>query len=99
GEFPYGMQPCLANRDVRRIITESVLQKFASRPDLLNVSVAANDGGAHCQCAHCAAIDQREGTKMGALLDFVNEVAGEVARKSPDTMISSLAYFAREPPP
>jgi hypothetical protein len=99
GQFPYGMQPCLSHPDVLRIVTRSVLEQFATRPDLLNVSVAQNDGGAHCQCPRCAAIDEREGTKMGALLTFVNAVADEVAKEYPDRMIGTLAYSDTAPPP
>ena len=99
GAFPYGMQPCLSHPDVLRIITKSVLDELASHPDVLNVSVAPNDGGAHCQCPSCAALDEREGTKMGALLTFVNQVAGEVARRHPDRMISTLAYSDTAAPP
>jgi len=99
GQFPYGMQPCLTHPDVLRIVTHNVLAEFAARPDLLNVSVAQNDGGAHCQCPRCAAIDKREGTKMGSLLTFVNAVADEVARKYPGRMVSTLAYSDTAAPP
>ncbi|MEX2172538.1 MAG: DUF4838 domain-containing protein [Pirellulales bacterium] len=99
GQFPYGMQLCLSHPDVLRIVTENVLDTFANRPDLLNVSVAANDGGAHCQCPDCSAIDQREGSATGSLLQFVNTVADEVARKYPGRMISTLAYSDTAAPP
>ena len=99
GQFPYGMQPCLTNPNVQRIITSSVLDELAAKPDMFSVSVAQNDGGAHCQCPACAAIDAREGTKMGALLTFVNTVADEVAREFPDRMVGTLAYSDTADPP
>jgi len=92
GQFAYGMQPCLTHPDVKRIVTQSVLDEFAARSDLLNVSVAQNDGGSHCECPPCAAIFKREGAKSGAQLAFVNAVADEVARKYLDRMVSALAY-------
>ena len=99
GQFPYGMQPCLTNPEVLRIITKKVLAEFAARPNVLNISVGQNDGSKHCQCPACAAIDEREGTKMGTLLTLVNAVADEVARKYPDRMISTLAYSRTAAPP
>ena len=99
GQFPYGMQPCLSHADVFRIITDHVLNDFSDRPDLLNVSVAQNDGGKHCQCPPCAALDEREGTKMGAVLTFVNRVADRVAQEYPDRMISTTAYSDTAAPP
>ena len=99
GQFPYGMQPCLSHPDVQRIVTKTVLDQFATREDEFNISVAQNDGGAHCQCPSCAAIDKREGTKAGSLLQFVNAVADEVARKYPDRMVSTLAYSDTARPP
>ena len=92
GEFAYGMQPCLTHPDVKRIVTRSVLDEFAARPDVLNVSVTQNDGGSHCECPPCAAIFEREGAQSGAQLAFVNVVADEVARQYPDRMVSTLAY-------
>ena len=99
GQFAYGMQPCLTNPDVLRIITQNVLDELAAGLDVLNVSDAQNDGGAHCEDPECAAIDEREGTKMGALLTFVNAVADVVAEKYPDRMVSTLAYSDTAAPP
>ena len=99
GQFPYGMQPCLTHPEVLRIVTKNVLDQFATRSDEFNISVAQNDGGAHCQCPSCDAINQREGATMGSLLQFVNAVADEVGREYPDRMISTLAYSDTAQPP
>ena len=99
GQFPYGMQPCLTHPDVLPIITNSALDELAAKPDMFSVSVSQNDGGSHCECPPCAAINQREGTKMGTLLTVVNAVADEVARKCPDRMVGTLAYSDTADPP
>lgn len=99
GSFPYGMQPCLSHPDVSRIITDRVLSEFATRPDLLNISVAQNDGGAHCQCPDCAAVDKREGGPQGSLLQLVNTVADKVAQDFPDRFVATLAYSDTAGPP
>ena len=99
GSFPYGMQPCLSHPEVLPIITERVLSQLATRPDLLNIPVSQNDGGAHCQCADCAEVDQREGGPQGSLLKFVNSVADEVATEFPDRFVGTLAYSDTAGPP
>lgn len=99
GQFAYGMQPCLTHPDVKRIVTQKALDELSNQPDVLNVTVSQNDGGAHCQCPPCAAIDERQGTKAGALITFVNEVADEVHRQFPDRMVSTLAYSDTSHPP
>ena len=98
-QFPYGMQPCLTHPDVKNIVTQSVLDEFAARPEVLNVSVAPNDGSKHCECEPCAAIDEREGGHSGAVLMLVNAVADKVARKFPDRMVGTLAYSDTADPP
>ena len=99
GSFPYGMQPCLSHPDVLPIITDRVLSQFATRPDELNISVAQNDGGAHCQCPDCKAVDEPEGGPQGSLLKFVNSVADQVAIDFPDRFVSTLAYSDTAGPP
>ncbi|MAE62726.1 MAG: hypothetical protein CMJ18_00515 [Phycisphaeraceae bacterium] len=98
GSYPYGMQPCLTHPDVLRIVTDRVLDRLEDRR-YLTAPVSQNDGGAHCQCDQCAPIDEREGTKAGALLEFVNKVADVVAREYPDRFVSTLAYSDTAAPP
>jgi hypothetical protein len=92
-------QPCLTNPDVLRIVTEKVLGEIEANPTRSNVSVSQNDNVNYCQCDACRAIDEREGSAMGALLAFVNAVADEVARHHPDARVGTLAYqYSRRPP-
>jgi len=57
--------------------------------------ISQNDTGGNCQCENCRAIDEREGTPMGSLLTFINQVAAEF----PDKIITTLAYqYTRRPP-
>ena len=93
---------CLTNPDLISIVTNAVLKEI-QRPNCVgrkNFSVAQNDTQwQYCQCAKCAAIDATEESHMGALLKFVNAVAGEVAKTHPDVYIGTLAYgFSRKPP-
>ena len=99
GSFPYGMQPCLAEPEVMRIVTENVLNQFASRPHLLNVSVSAKRRRCPLPMSILRGDRRAEGSPTGSLLEFVNGVADEVAKKYPDRMVSTLAYSETVRPP
>ncbi|KPK64984.1 MAG: hypothetical protein AMK73_04325 [Planctomycetes bacterium SM23_32] len=92
-------QPCLANPDVLRIITQKVLGQIEADPTRRNVSVSQNDNAKHCQCDACRAVDEREGSAMGSVLAFVNAVADEVAQHHPDVKVGTLAYQRTRRPP
>ncbi len=88
-------QLCLTNPDVLRLTVEHLRAKIRERTDLRYWSVSQNDTGGNCQCPTCKAIDDREGTPMGSLLEFVNKVAAEF----PDRIVSTLSYqYTRRPP-
>jgi len=88
-------QLCLTNPDVLRLTIEDLKRRMVESPDLHYWSVSQNDTVGNCQCEACKAIDDREGTPMGSLLEFVNKVAAEF----PDKTISTLSYwYTRKPP-
>jgi hypothetical protein len=93
------LEPCLTHPDVLDIVTRSVLDELAAHPDRENISVSQNDNALHCLCPTCTAIDEREGTPMGSLLEFVNAVADRVAREHPMVQVGTLSYwYSRKPP-
>ena len=99
-----GNNPCYANPDVLDIITRDVLKEIEGPTGLakgrLDYAVSQNDTAwAYCQCEQCAAIDKREGSSMGALLEFVNKVADRVAEVHPDVYVGTLSYFYSRKPP
>ncbi|NOY77536.1 MAG: DUF4838 domain-containing protein [Calditrichaeota bacterium] len=95
----HGPQLDVSNPEVVRLVTQAVLQEFKEHPDWRNVSVSQNDNDYYCHCDSCNAINQREGTPMGAQLRFVNEVAARVAKVYPNKKIGTLAYwYTRKPP-
>ncbi len=98
-QFNPGVQLCLTNPDVLRIVTAGVLRDLEAQPDRTNISVSQNDNVNFCRCAACHAIDEREGSPMGSLLTFVNAVADAIAPLHPDVMVGTLAYkYSRTPP-
>lgn len=88
-------QLCLTNPDVVRIAVEAVKGWAKAHPEATLLSVSQNDWKNPCQCGPCKAVDEREGSHSGSLLEFVNQVAEAV----PDRLIDTLAYqYTRKPP-
>ena len=88
-------QPCLSNPEVFRIMAENLEKAIAEKPWCTTWSVSQNDNDAYCSCPACAAVNEREGSPMGSVLEFVNRMA----ERFPDKTISTLAYwYTRKPP-
>jgi hypothetical protein len=88
-------QLCLTNPEVLEVVTEALRQRIAANPEAQYISVSQMDWGGACQCDSCRAIDEREGTPMGSLLEFINKLAA----RFPDKTISTLSYtYTRRPP-
>jgi hypothetical protein len=94
-----GTQLCYTNPEVLAIVTEKVLAKLEKHPEWRNISISQADNRYYCRCPSCKAIHRREGTPMGALLHFVNQVAEAVEEERPDVLVGTLAYqWSRTPP-
>jgi hypothetical protein len=88
-------QLCLSNPDVLKIVIQNLRKKMAANPGALYWSVSQNDNRQYCTCENCLAIDEREGSPSGSIINFVNQVAEQF----PDKMISTLAYeYSRKAP-
>ena len=61
--------------------------------------MSPNDLDNHCDCDACEAAARELGGQSGLLLKFVNAIADAVAKKHPDVMIDTLAYWYTEWPP
>ncbi|MCG8309753.1 MAG: DUF4838 domain-containing protein [Cytophagales bacterium] len=81
-------QLCLTNENVLKIVVGQVDSLLKEYPDADVISVSQDDNTQYCQCDNCKAIDDREGSPSGSVIEFVNQVA----REFPDKMISTLAY-------
>jgi Domain of unknown function (DUF4838) len=86
-------EPCVSNPEVVDIITRCVLEEIAANPGMENIAVSQNDNDGYCRCPRCEAINQREGTPMGANLALVNAVAERVERVYPKVKVGTLAYW------
>lgn len=88
-------QLCLANPQVLEITIQNLRKKIAEKPEAFYWSVSQNDNRNFCTCDPCKAIDDREGSPSGSIINFVNQVAEQF----PDKMISTLAYeYGRRAP-
>lgn len=81
-------QLCLTNENVLKIVIEQVDSLLEAHPESDVISVSQDDNTQYCQCENCKAIDDREGSPSGSVIEFVNKVA----REFPDKTISTLAY-------
>jgi hypothetical protein len=88
-------QLCLTNPDVLKITIDKLRKRIYENPEERYWDVSQNDRISNCECPNCKAIDEREGTPMGSVLEFVNKIADEF----PDKTISTLSYqYTRKPP-
>ncbi|UCH34865.1 MAG: DUF4838 domain-containing protein, partial [Armatimonadota bacterium] len=86
-------QLCLTNSEVIRIATDRVLDVLEANPHTEIIEVSPNDGGAHCLCPACSALDAKNGSPSGSLITFVNHIAEAVEKDHPRVWISTLAYL------
>ena len=92
-------QLCLTNPEVVRLVGERAKQWLRDNPQAQIVSVSQNDWGGWCECPNCKALDEREGSHAGTVLNFVNQVAEIVEKEFPHVSVDTLAYqYTRKPP-
>jgi len=92
-------QLCTTNQAVRDIIVTGV-QKICRNDRSVNiVSVSQNDCYNPCECPQCKAIDDREGSHAGTMVELANYVADKIKTEFPKVAIDTLAYqYTRKPP-
>ncbi len=103
-----GSQLCLTNRELRKFMLERLLgyieqdrsaaAKAQQDPPVI-YAVCQNDNMLWCQCPECSALRQTEKSYSGVLIDFLNDLATEVAKKHPEILIASTAYLQTVVPP
>ncbi|MDP4679909.1 MAG: DUF4838 domain-containing protein [Cyclobacteriaceae bacterium] len=95
GERRVPTQLCLTNKDVLKIVTDTVRAILSGNPASNVISVSQDDNQQYCQCSSCEAIHEQEKAPSGSMIAFVNEVA----KSFPDVTISTLAYqYTRKAP-
>ncbi len=91
-------QLCLTNPKLREFVVERV-KEWLRKSEARIVSVSQNDWHGWCECAGCKAVDDREGSHAGTMIEFVNHVAGQIEPEFPQVAVDTLAYqYTRQPP-
>ncbi|MFO7976249.1 MAG: DUF4838 domain-containing protein, partial [Candidatus Hydrogenedentota bacterium] len=92
-------QLCFSNPEVAEVIAEELSHRIKENPEPKIWSVSQMDWGNYCECEDCRAINEKEGSRAGALLTCVNRVARALADEFPGHRIETLAYeWSRKPP-
>ena len=101
-------QRCLSNMELRaefkRRLREFIkkgeedAKKSGIEPPKYYV-INQNDGSKFCQCDKCMEIVKREGAMSGIIIDFINDIARDIATEHPEILIVTSAYNKTEVPP
>ncbi len=88
-------QLCLSDPEVVKTVIRNLRREISCNPGAKYWSVSQNDNEQYCMCDKCRALDEKEGSHSGTMINFVNQVAEHF----PDLMISTLAYqYTRKAP-
>jgi len=93
---------CTSNPELRTLFAEGVISKGGFNP-----SVSPPDGTGYCQCTNCRAQDDPGSVEPSSggismtnrYVDFLNDVAGQVAEVHPDWLLSFYCYADYTQPP
>ncbi|MEK7707906.1 MAG: DUF4838 domain-containing protein, partial [Verrucomicrobiota bacterium] len=85
-------QLCTTDPQLRDFIVEQVKAWLRESPDANIISVSQNDHAGACECPRCAAVDEREASPAGSLLELVNYVAEKIEPEFPNVLVDTFAY-------
>lgn len=92
-------QLCTTNPELRDYMVERVRQWLRETPTASIVSISQNDCMGACQCPNCKAIDDREGSHSGTMIELVNYIAQKLGPEFPNVAFDTLAYqYTRKAP-
>ncbi len=91
-------QLCCTNPELREFLVGRVRQVLQENPQAQIISISQNDWTGACECPRCKAVDEREGTPAGSVLEMVNYIAERLEREFPQVAFDTLAYwYTRKP--
>ena len=92
-------QLCLWNPELRDFVVQRVKEELRKSPQAGIISVSQNDCFNPCECDHCKALDDAEGSHAGSMIAFVNYIAEKIEPEFPNVAVDTLAYqYTRKPP-
>jgi hypothetical protein len=86
---------CISNPDLRTLVVNYILGRFAANPSLDSYSMEPSDGPGWCECSSCIAI----GTPSTRAVFLANTVAAAVRANYTGKKIGMYAYFQHSLPP
>ena len=96
-------QPCTTNKDVIRIVANSIIHQYKNAPKPVVLSFGNNDTTQWCQCANCKKVDPPAETAAGIISTrywtFANAVMELVKKEVPDLIFEGWSYqnYSRVP--
>ncbi len=92
-------QLCLSNPELRDFFVQQVKQALRESPEAAIITVSQNDCINPCECDHCKALDDAEGSHAASMITFVNYIAEKIEPEFPRVAVDTLAYqYTRKPP-
>jgi hypothetical protein len=92
-------QLCLTNPEVFDICVDRIRGWIKENPLARIISISVNDCYNPCECAACMAVNDREESMAGVLIEFINRIAVAITAEYPDKLIDTLSYlFTRTAP-
>ncbi len=96
---PQTSQISLTNTAARLELTKNALAWIRKNPEAGMISISQNDNYVRHKAPADLAIEEREGSPAGPLLEFVNAVAADIEKEYPGFLVETLAYlYTRKAP-
>lgn len=86
-------QLCLSNPDLRKLLTQRILENIKRNPQYHSFDISANDTpGRFCHCPECLELEKKYDAIGGPLFDFILELCPQVEKQFPGKWITTLIY-------
>ena len=99
-------QICVSHPQSLEIVSEAVRNFFRKRPDAQVYGMGPNDGGGHCECDDCLALDTGDWDPMNNEVShtdryiwFLNRVIEKIEGEFPDKRLAMYLYHSYIRPP
>jgi len=88
---------CYSNKEFADRIADEAIKKFNDNPELISLTIAANDGWSDdwCECDNCSSL----GNVSDVMVHFANNVAEKVSKVHPDRLLQIYSYHNTFHPP
>jgi len=103
GHRTHGLQMCVTNKEALDEFARVIIEYGKKNPGVM-FPLSPNDGGDHCQCPNCRALDtgtwpDGQPKMTDRYLTYCNEIAKRVCAVLPDQQFGFYAYsYYAEPP-